>query len=146
MSTKKKLVYSINTDGVENVLQTKDFSNNIEENNKIIADFLGWVQRKMPVYMKGRNMWMSHHKTRGFCSIVGEELFHESWDWLMPVIEKIESEDYTVNIFKEETEIRSDDYDSYPDEEGAYCSGEIGPKLIATYKAVVEFIKWRNEN
>ena len=39
-----------------------------EEGNKIIADFMGWESKYHPV-----------------------EQLHFSWDWLMPVVEKIEN-------------------------------------------------------
>lgn len=98
------------------------------ENNKLIAKFMGSIR---------------------FCNIHGmEELitpnsitiipFHddeirydESYDWLMPVVEKISSltteDNYNFNFYK-------------------VLSLNIDASLNHIYEAVVEFIKWYNEN
>ena len=65
--------------------------------------------------------------------------YHKSWSWLMTVVEKIE-EEYDIQIDGDVCTV--------------YCSQNsikeiiiVGDsKIDATYKAVVEFIKWYNEN
>jgi len=47
----------------------------IEENNKIIAEFMGWIDPNDP-----------NDETH-------ESKFHYSWDWLMPVVKKIMEQD-----------------------------------------------------
>lgn len=69
-------------------------------------------------------------------------LFQTSWDWLMPVVDKIESftDDnkcckYNVNIEQCWVEI----IDNQTSDEIVFVDGN--DKILATYKAVVEFIK-----
>ena len=53
----------------------------MEKNNKLIAEFMGVYSKENGYdYTKIGNKGVSYHK---------------SWDWLMPVIEKIESLGYT---------------------------------------------------
>ena len=69
--------------------------------------------------------------------------YHTSWDWLMPVVEKIEALKYRVEISHNGCLIESHkDLDTARINSGI---GEIEPtKLKATYKAVVEFINQNN--
>lgn len=74
-------------------------------------------------------------------------LYHKSWDWLMPVVEKIESMGYPASITPLEY---------CPLEPGMhllyFCKTEPRPlniaegidkdKIRAWYKAVVMFIRW----
>lgn len=65
----------------------------------------------------------------------GTTKFHSSWDWLMPVVEKIAKVGYSPFILSDKT--------AYI--EGKHLSIHTGDSsLEATYKAVVEFIKWYN--
>jgi len=73
--------------------------------NKLIAEFMQEGSRGFGLYdYSGK-----HYK-------LYELKFHTSWDWLMPVVEKIYSTDADVDFFK-------------------------NLSIQATYKAVVEFIK-----
>ena len=58
--------------------------------------------------------------------------YHESWDWLMPVVDKIENLKYSVEIVGNYCKISH-----------IQCSQHS--KILATYKAIAEFIKWYNE-
>lgn len=90
----------------------------------LIAEFMGWS------YL---------HEINEFQDLVGQKFHKEvyystSWDWLMPVVEMIKSK------MVERKHL------------GAYVSFESRLKdaswigIEATYKTVVEFIKWYNEN
>lgn len=71
------------------------------------------------------------------CYVTFDNLkYHKSWNWLMPVVEKIEK-DYHVTIRDRHCEIANADR--------AFI-GREGNKLRSTYKAVVEFIKWYNNS
>lgn len=98
------------------------------ENNKLIADFM-------------------NHPDLGTKGDFSYLKYHTSWDWLMPVVEKIE------NIL-----LSTDNSFNVTIGCGIYCTiqdayGELidintcePTKIEATYKAVVEFIKWYNKN
>jgi len=117
----------------------------MEENNKLIAEFMGWIRRPLPVYMKGEEIWMGPGgaTTKGSCGILGEECFHYSWDWLMPVVERIESLGYGVTIGMGTYCIIQNDWKE--DLEEIYSMTDNN-KLFCTYNAVVKFIKWYNIN
>ncbi len=84
-------------------------------------------------YFKGYNESLYYHL-----------IYHESWDALMPVVEKIETLGYGVRIEHNFCWINriSHDYipNSYSDIQGE------GTKIENTHKAIVKFIQWYNEN
>lgn len=65
--------------------------------------------------------------------------YHKSYDWLLPVVEKIESLGYPVEITLNKCKIYIDTF---------YLMQSVGfpDKISAVYSQVVEFIKWYNEN
>jgi hypothetical protein len=75
-------------------------------------------------------------------------LFHRSWDWLMPVIEKIETIDRlggVVTITQNHCKIFSRMLgDKTVMSNRGQCYQEANTKLSNTYEAVVEYIKWYN--
>ena len=119
------------------------------KNNKLIADFIGASKTSN---CKDNEMFIP---SQTICRIDTIELgkghilkFHKSWDWLMPVVEKIESEFCSSNIH----------YYSAGMMKQAYVVEFLGynidydnsqydkSKIKAVYKAVIKFIKWYNEN
>jgi len=83
-------------------------------------------------------------------TILGNEetlQYHSSYDWLMPVVEKIESLDFNVKIKSHRQNNKLSHYciiDHYLKNKSLGCYDDE-KKLKAIYKAVVEFIKWYNE-
>lgn len=111
------------------------------EGNKLIAEFIGWSQQ-LDVEERWYGAWFDQHGVRKAWPKGHEPLlFHKSWDWLMPVVEKIDSRtpyDPCVTIEYNWCSIKVPD--------GRFDIGIIGNSRIeATWKAVVEFIKWYNE-
>jgi len=118
---------------------------NIKENNQIIAEFMG---DKISYGCK---------KSSCACSpIIGAEKgcensfsyysgqYEQSWDWLMPVVEKIEEVEIDrAKILLEMIGKRAKFIGEYGCRYFNDSEGET--KLEATYIAVVEFIKWYNE-
>lgn len=95
--------------------------NELRENNKLIAEFMGVV------FHDDENQYYDNNGL-----YIGEELkYHALWDdWLMPVVEKI------LDIsFQDEG-----------DAEDFYSIRDCIPDRNHTYKAVVEFIKEYNKN
>lgn len=69
--------------------------------------------------------------------------YHKKWDWLMPVVERIETmgpTGYEVSIIDKECEIGTM---GYYYKVIVVCKGET--KIEAVFDAVVNFIKWYNE-
>jgi len=117
--------------------------NDIIENNKLIANF-----RKSDYNSEIVSICQDLYD-KGFRSIEiidnKEPLFeyphyHSDWNWLMPVVEKIESLGYDVIINGEWCNINSVEL------EDDICDISIKGKINAVYLAIVEFIKWHNEN
>ena len=104
----------------------------METNNKIIAEFMGYIK---------------HTQTKAYLTTDGyfherDLKFHKDWNWLMEVVEKIESLGYKVDILKWENSQYCGIYLN-----GKKISGnETNTKIEAVYNACVEFIKWYNEN
>lgn len=128
------------------------------KSNKLIAEFMGW---KMWVEnFHGINIMKSPD---GMTRDVHGLKYHNSWNWLMRVVEKIETtlyklpETYKNGAFagKSDTVCINVEYDSREEFQGWYWCIDyfIGPIILcndtrvptkreATYDAVVKFIQW----
>lgn len=97
----------------------------ILEGNKLIAEFEGRINE------------LCHHNNTS-----SPYDYDKSWDWLMPVVERIDSRtpyDPCVTIEYNWCSIKMLN--------GGFNIEVVGNSRIeATYKAVVDFIKWYNEN
>ena len=104
-----------------------------EENNRLIAEFMGYEIDPLFTMPDGSDY-------------NNNALYHLSWDWLMPVVEKIES-----FIFK------NDEYYNFQILGGCcvyvissngnelICVDNGKSKLDCVYQAVIEFIEWYNQ-
>ena len=107
---------------------------NITENNKLIAEFLGYIDNGC-----SEDGFLIHPITNYDVEISSLK-YHEDWNWLMVVVEKIESLGYKVDISKWENSQYC----------GIYLNGkkiagnETNTKIEAVYNACIEFIKWYN--
>jgi hypothetical protein len=118
--------------------------NYINKNNELIAKFIGCEIKSYPTSIKspfhGKDIWWSppssDSKTRTFFCEVGKEYFHDSWDWLMPVVEKISS------ICDEEF----DEYGYYEEHKETIISSlSLINGITPVYESVISFIKWYNK-
>lgn len=104
----------------------------MDESNKLIAEFMGINVGEYTSYPE-----------EGLTQYAVVDLqYHESWDWLMPVVEKIELQHRCDFIATRRRATRT--YDAnFMDEVNNYVVYVEGCKdrQEATYKAVVEFIK-----
>lgn len=118
------------------------------EGNKLIAEFMGYHFKKNieryagTFYYKGKKRFVQPESLQ----------YHSSWDWLMPVVEKIESivDSYhghfgvhisSNNCTIQATNFRSDKIKEPP----MFFADHYGAtKIEATWLAVVFFIKWYN--
>jgi hypothetical protein len=107
---------------------------NTTENNKIIASFLG--QNKIPYeFPKFGYIKMDGDYSDTFFD--NQLKFHKDWNWLMEVVEKIETFGADLTIRAEHTIIVYDE----GEEISTFCFKD---KKEAVYNACVEFIKWYN--
>jgi hypothetical protein len=120
------------------------------ENNKLLAEFMGLTQTEI-------NYYYFPKFERAFR--LGDLKFHSDWNWLMEVVEKIESlekpitnnpnlvgknEDYEVHIQGKHVKIYA--HGEVTKEVVDLRSSESNSKIEAVYNACIEFIKWYNEN
>jgi hypothetical protein len=113
----------------------------VEDNNKLIAVFMGYT------YITDSSEDFEHY-TKGDVTIAPYKLkYNVSWDWLMAAVEYIENLEYidrmgrfnvnAINFEENYTCVITDKEDDFIQVEGE-------DKITATYNAVVEFIKWHN--
>jgi hypothetical protein len=94
------------------------------KDNKIIAEFMGFTQEKNIGWYDNNEVMSQIYGIQDNC--FDELLFHDSWDWLMPVIEEIDHTSY-------------EPIESIEDALATRC-------LNDTYKAVAEYVKeYHNE-
>lgn len=111
--------------------------NEIIEGNKMIAEFVGYVE------VDGIKFDLPHNRDHAH-----EYEYHSSWDWLMPVVEKIEnkqlcsvcikSKGTRIRVFNFET-LDGTIFEAYPKN-----NTQDATKLSVTYSAVIRFIEWYN--
>jgi len=105
----------------------------IEENNKLIAEFLGYETYKMNGVL---NVEYSENNIR----TIQDTHYHIDWNWLMEVVEKIESLGYDVFINTNICRITDVGQNIFEDIE-CFVNNN---KRQAVYNACVEFVKWYN--
>ena len=126
----------------------------MEENNKIIAEFMGFTFEKNIGYYDNEMLLeqIVYEQQNGNC--FDELLFNKDWNWLMAVVEKIENikiKDYSIStdITNNKTFINVWHY-------GDGCKWSIlisnlneeykdFNKIQRTYKAIIEFINFYNK-
>lgn len=125
------------------------------EGNKMIAEFMDVKPSKG--IMGDTREW--YKINLGYCEIISPQddfMYHTSWDWLMPVVEKISEYKYP-NYYTDEDHEKEMPYAdcAYPrtfgmrDSDGQYMvrinanTLHKGKTLIeATWQAVIDFIQW----
>lgn len=112
----------------------------IEEGNKLIAEFM---EATIDEYPKSLPRWFYWHGSLN----PHEMQYNHSWDWLMPVVEKIDGMEHTTiigggsywgnycNIIYGVDRMETDD---------TKAMGMDKTKIEAVYKAIIQFIKWHN--
>ena len=119
--------------------------------NKLIAEFMG-VHDEISLDSIAGNIhsWSDapfffiteDSKEKVMEGIAKYSKYDTSWDWLMPVVEKIESLGHELIIAESRCKINHNTDHSI---EEVINIDIIGSKREATYRAVVEFIKEVNE-
>lgn len=96
--------------------------------NRFIAEFMGGIYKSKLFPIGKSQIWLPYHNM----TYINAIKYHTSWDWLIPVIDKIYS---------------SNDYIKYKHKMSGQFEVEvfINPKFILnTWTNVIEFIKWYN--
>lgn len=109
--------------------------NEIIAGNMLIAEFMG------AMVLGEDNSWYNNVPEYSHRIHIESIEYHISWDWLMPVVEKIEALGYNFEIRRSTVEI------SEYAQEGRVLMLEHGSNKIGiTYKMVIKFITWYNQN
>ena len=129
----------------------------IVSDNELIAAFISLKR-----YEAGKDynlpQWYTKAKNKKLAKFIGyphQLKYHEEWKWLMPVVEmlqepvvedgKIIRSGCDITIFYKACQLKfmpDEDFEDIDEDFETHQQGDT--KLEATYKAVVEFIKWYN--
>ena len=109
----------------------------IIEGNKLIAEFMGAAKSWYGDYMI---FTVDNPQYTGKINH-SDIKYHSSWDWLMPVVEKIKKLGWQFQLNSYEVS-----------NEAAFINGENfirntswSTPLLATYNTVIDFIKWHTQ-
>lgn len=113
----------------------------IIQGNKLIAEFMGYE------LYNGLFIHSESETPIGNTFYPDQSKYHSSWDWLMPVVEKMESKGFEVQIGRS-LFVKNTNYCMIHDIGNAFCieHEDVADKIIVVYRAVIEFIKWYNQN
>ncbi len=123
----------------------------LSNKNKAIAEFAGWKLELMgdkdaEIDDDFKFYWFCLYNDKGGkiaswngdeCELLSENStisFHDDWDWLMPVIEKIEERGYKFKICRKRCQICLDDKD-----ENFIIDVKLDSKLQSAHEAVYQF-------
>lgn len=138
------------------IVKFKSMNIEILECNKLIAKFMGYskIEDTSNLTCDTKELWIENKNAEPNKRILqGLPDYHSSWDWLMPVVEKIES--FSAGLYHSFSVKIQDNYCGILCHEQNRQSGIIyqtpygtnpESKIVATWDAVVEFIKWHNLN
>ena len=106
------------------------------ENNKLIAEFMGYIDNGC-----SEEGFLICPKTN-YDVDINDLKYHSDWNWLMEVVEKIESEGFSIEMNRQE----EGDYQCLITKGNDIKFQTFSSmKIEAVYNACVEFIKWYNE-
>ena len=127
----------------------------MKDKNKLIADFMGLIpidnQDELSWYYVEDEVYFNNDfRYNNQIEYTTSDMlpYKESWDWLMPVVEKIQHLDneFEVNVnFKIELTGAVELYINHKRVFGM-TAFEVGTLIDAVYEAIIEFIKWYNKN
>lgn len=121
----------------------------VQEKNETIAKWMGFTQHHNPPWMnvpEGEDL-----KYRAFKLHKDKLLYDTSWDWLIPVVEKIEKTkldglEFSVDMDKYSTQIRWTINRGVMDPKDMNIEVFNSPsKIEATHEAVYQFILWHQK-
>jgi hypothetical protein len=132
------------------------------EKNKLIAEFMsGKYSKDVSFALDDNEIWLPQWGICRYNTVslwVGKTIrYHESWDWLIPVVEKIESlpdvsffliqKNFAgIYISQSPKQIthRIESGELVSEQEKTYTK-QKDSKMEAVYYCIVEFVKWYND-
>lgn len=104
---------------------------NTTEGNKLIAEFMG-----LKIITDGISWFDTSYKPLG--------KYHSSWEWLMPVVQKIDELGFNTQISRISVKISEILCEDKPII--SLVCGDLSQKNNLVWLAVCDFIKWYNKN
>jgi len=101
----------------------------IEENNRLIADFMGQLFHNGNTFIPEHNRYIGFKNFSSFFK-VSDLRYHCSWDWIIPVVEQI----YDTELYEQEI-----------NQIGDITHALIDLDINGLHNAVVEFIEFYNK-
>ena len=126
-------------------------TNEITEEDKLFAEFMDVKEvttyydsygQQTPCYYTDNDLYRTPtfgHPGNSFNNFIDAAKYHESWDWLMPVVEKIESLGFVIEIALSQACLYKK-----PSKYNFSCNLLTNSKIEAVIYVMVEFIKWHN--
>ena len=114
----------------------------MKTDNELIAEFMGACEDHVHAKL-GDYVWFKEPLFKIHLYKKADLKYHTSWDWLMPVVEKIDilySDNFPPDFLKKILAKEPNGTEPYLDVIALPLSTPIGE----AHKAVVEFIKWYN--
>jgi hypothetical protein len=116
----------------------------VNKSNRLIAEFMGWEisEHELPfrdyplviLPKKFRTIYGKDNAEPYFQVRISKLIFNKSWDWLMPVLNKIHIE-IEENKNKDHQSIYFSDWSLL----------ELPEQIFDVYKEIVRFIEWYNK-
>jgi hypothetical protein len=113
-------------------------SKEIIEGNKLIDIFMN---PKHTIF----DYWINWNDGHGSLSHVETLEYHTSWDWLMPVVEKINKTKIPDNKFPANVIIYRTTCHINDDNQILVETASRGSLIICVWEAVIQFITWYNQ-
>jgi hypothetical protein len=112
----------------------------IIEGNQLLAEFMGYVNTTptdpdFNIYENSSGEMLEAMSVK----------YHSSWDWLMEVVEKIESLGFYFNIKKNHVVVARDNKDTR-DNEMIHSEWGDQSKIERVFQCAVAFVKYCNQN
>lgn len=128
----------------------------ILEGNKLIAEFMGgkevdWFSERVIIQPYSDDLTIHNYVTKSKAYIIDLEVkFHDSWEWTMPVVDKINGmgKAFSLAIFKNYISLTIEKggkfYKDFSFSHAEYITSEQTGKE-AMFKLLIKFVKWQNE-
>lgn len=122
-----------------------------QEKNRMIAEFMGGLTKDKMESLTKNEIWIPKY---GVCMLYNGSpamKYHTSWEWLMPVVDKIEDLGCKFDMFPSKTKkkyyiatLMTYVNNTFKLNKSFAATGDT--RIQPVYDVVVQFIEWYNEN